>query len=93
MAVGDVVSGIYAAGGASAHTFRPAAGVEICLTQLGGNAVWAGLESVAVPISGTNYIVFKSVEGSSKMFITNDIWLVLQQNASYNSIYTGIQVK
>ncbi len=93
MAVGDVVSDIFAAGGASPHTFRPAAGVEICLLQLGGNSIWSGVESVAVPISGSNFYAWNTVAAVPKLFITNDVWLVQKENASYNSFYSGIQTK
>ena len=93
MAVGDVVSNIVANGGASPHTFQPAAGVEICITQVGGNGVWSGLVSAAVPISGSNYYMINTISSDVKLMITNTNYLVQSANANYNSMYTGIQIK
>lgn len=93
MAVGDVISNIVANGGASPHTFQPAAGVEICITQAGGNGVWSGLVSAAVPISGNAYYMLNSTSATYKLMINNTNYLVQSANANYNSMYTGIQIK
>lgn len=98
MAVGDVVNGINRFGGTGTFEFRPAAGVEICITMLGNRGgTWNGLVSVANPVSG-NAINNISATGSyayagGKLFITNDVWLGMVENVTYDNSYSGIQIK
>ncbi|MBT6746384.1 MAG: hypothetical protein HOB26_07505 [Flavobacteriales bacterium] len=97
MAVDDVVSQINATGGASPYEFRPAAGVSIAVTSFGGYPHFCGLVSTALPVAGNTYKMFLNHAAtnmsSSKILITNDIWLVMENPAGVITGFTGIQIK
>ncbi len=97
MAVGDVVSQINATGGASPYEFRPAAGVSIAVTSFGGYPHFCGLASAALPVAGNTWKMFlnhgATNMGSSKIMITNDIWLVMENPAALITGFTGIQLQ
>ena len=97
MAVDDVVSQINATGGASPYELRPAAGVSIAVTSFGGYPHFCGLVSTALPVAGNTYKMFLNHAAtnmsSSKILITNDIWLVMENPAGVITGFTGIQIK
>ena len=87
MVVGDVVSGISANN--TALSFQPAAGVEICLTNLSGGFNGGITDGVVIQ---SNAFVGASVRQS--LFITNTLYLhMFAGGAGFYGGYTGIQIK
>jgi hypothetical protein len=97
LVVGDAVIGINRFGGVGAFEFRPAAGVTVCITDLGNRGgVWNGLVSVANPISGVSYATHSATTSNGykgKLFIDNTNWLAMLEHATYDNNYSGIQTQ
>ena len=93
MAVGDIVHGVSADN--VVLVFRPAAGVDICITAFNAHNIYTRLTD------GTDYPMFsanigtnayQSSQFNSKIMINNDIWIDMLGSATGDS-YTGIQIK
>lgn len=96
MAVGDIVSGIFASTGVY-YDFQPAAGVEIVITAvLGGNSnsIISGLyNGTTASTSYLQYTTNYTQNANTKIGINNTNYLRAYANAGSPPSYTGIQIK
>ncbi|MDB9875907.1 hypothetical protein OAC76_06850 [Amylibacter sp.] len=91
MAIGDVVNGVFNA--ATTMSFQPAAGVEVCLTNITSYGVNGSLTDGAVSgliFTGSPTFVTYSL---TKIFVNNAIYLTAAGASSFGSCFTGIQIK
>ena len=94
MAVGDVVNGIFTTINVY-HYFIPAAGVEVCITFMGGKgtAMQGGLyDGVTIGQTLLSDSADFSEGMNTKLFITNTNYLNLYSNGD-PPFYSGIQIK
>jgi hypothetical protein len=91
MVVGDVVNGVF--DGVTLLVFRPALGVEVCLTHLSswGNS-FRLTDGVANGDAGNGANSTVNL-GTTKIMITNAIWITANSPGAPGSEFTGIQLK
>jgi hypothetical protein len=91
MAVGDVVNGVFNA--ATTMSFQPAAGSEVCLTNInsyGQNGFLTDGAVSALIFSGSPTFVTYSL---TKIFVNNAIYLTAAGAGAFGSCFTGVQIK
>ena len=103
MAVNDAVNGILVVGIGAAGTFQPAAGVEVCITEIDrSGAAATQTVTTAALYDGTNLTGAWRFDGSTnvypmnrKLWVTNTIYLRVLNNVAdvMNWYYSGVQTK
>jgi hypothetical protein len=92
MAAGDVVSAVF--GPAALMSFQPAAGVEVCFTTIGAyNSQIQLTDGVDHAMMGHSTNPAGVYSFTTKLFVTNTIYLTTNLVSAEGCAYSGIQIK